>query len=867
MRLFAQVPNDSSLRLWLKADALTGSTIDQTDTNVLTVPVWTSSDSYATALAVPPLPAAYDFNDQSNHTPQLVMVTNNGIAFKAVQFRQENDPVTVSNHLADRLWQTNNLGAGEPTFIDTTNDITMIVVYKNVAPNGVGPYDTIVAMRSSAACPYALDFNQSGENHAFLDYAGSVVYALGDPIPTFPDQSIGWGIVEMNITAGGTLTFREYYPQLYGWRTYTETGVPRAAANLGDPLTLACHTQGGTPDNVLGNGAFERFAGYIAEVQLYSRSLSSNELAGDENYLLSKYFLQAGPPTITAQPQSQTVPALGSFTLSVLSDGTPPFTYQWLKDGSPIPGANGNSYSLANVVATNSGTYTVIVSNNISYAISSNAVITVNVPTNPPTLLSALLNYTNHNQVTVTFSGLVDPNQAADPSHYSISNGVTVLSVATVTNTSNTNYVNTVVLTTSGITSKTVVTANGIQDQFGNTATNAQATILVPVAAGAPPTQNLVMWLAADTAAFADTNGNVYEWDDQSGTPNDHSAFPAFGHVILGQVATPNGIHPSFGFDGNSGLVVDNGGDFNLQTLTIYLVGDLDSSKRSDDFLGNWEGFVLGGSDAAAGALKWSTWHTGGIYRAIDPSPVLENRIPTFITATTSNPGLQNLYINNAMVGSISNSIAVDYSTARGLAIGALFPSPTQNLVGDVQEVLIYSNVSPDQDAAVRQYIAKKYFYPSLVVPQLVSAMRDTNINTSVVVAYSSAVLPDTATNVSNYAISGGVTVNSAVMSGPNTVTLTTSAITSTQLLTVNGVTDWAGNPISANSQVNVTVPNPDLRLSIATLSGQISITWSNTSATLQSAPSLQGFWTNVAGAASPYPVTNSASQMFFRLH
>jgi hypothetical protein len=422
-----------------------------------------------------------------------------------------------------------------------------------------------------------------------------------------------------------------------------------------------------------------------------------------------------------------------------------------------------------------------------------------------------------------------------------------------------------VVLTTSGISSQTVVKASGIQDQFGNTATNALATIVVPGDPGTPPADNRLVWLAADSHLGADSIG-VYEWDDQSGAANEHDAFIAFGNVKLSQVATPNGMHPSLAFDGNSALQLDNTGDMNLQTMTIYLVGDVDSSKRSDDFIATWPGFVLGGSDGTAGALKWATWANGGVYQVIDPSPVLQNRVPTFIAASTSNPGIQALYINNTKVGSISNSLSLDYSSARGVTIGALFPTPTQNLIGDVQEVLIYSSVSADQDAAVRQYIAKKYFYPSLIVPHLVSAARDTNVNTSVVVTFSTSVLPNTATNASNYSIAGGVTVSAAAVTGPNTVTLTTSPLTSTQLLTVNGVTDWAGNSISTNSQVTITVPNPDLHLSITTTTGQISITWSNASATLQSASSLQGSWTDVTGATSPYSVTNSGSSKFYRL-
>jgi hypothetical protein len=196
-----------------------------------------------------------------------------------------------------------------------------------------------------------------------------------------------------------------------------------------------------------------------------------------------------------------------------------------------------------------------------------------------------------------------------------------------------------------------------------------------------------------------------------------------------------------------------------------------------------------------------------------------------------------------------------------------LFPTPTQNLIGDVQEVLIYSSVSPVQDAAVQQYIAKKYFYPSLILPQLVSAARNATNNTSVLVTFSSVVTAATATNATNYSIGGGVTVSSATMSSASTVTLTTSPINSTQVLTVNGVADWAGNSVALNAHVNISVPNPDLHLTISRQAGQTTIIWGDPSALLQSAAAVLGPWSDIVGATSPYSVTNSANMMFYRLH
>ena len=64
--------------------------------------------------------------------------------------------------------------------------------------------------------------------------------------------------------------------------------------------------------------------------------------------------------SIRIQPRSQNV-ALGSkVTLSVSASGSP-LTFQWLKDGSAIPGATSSSFSMASAGLGDAGSYTVLV--------------------------------------------------------------------------------------------------------------------------------------------------------------------------------------------------------------------------------------------------------------------------------------------------------------------------------------------------------------------------------------------------------------------------------------------------------------------------------------------------------------------------
>ena len=51
------------------------------------------------------------------------------------------------------------------------------------------------------------------------------------------------------------------------------------------------------------------------------------------------------PPSITTQPTSQTVIASQTATFSVFITGTPPFSYQWQKNGVAVSGANSPTYT------------------------------------------------------------------------------------------------------------------------------------------------------------------------------------------------------------------------------------------------------------------------------------------------------------------------------------------------------------------------------------------------------------------------------------------------------------------------------------------------------------------------------------------
>jgi uncharacterized protein YkwD len=90
-------------------------------------------------------------------------------------------------------------------------------------------------------------------------------------------------------------------------------------------------------------------------------------------------------PTITVQPESQTIPSGHTAQLSVQESGTTPFSYQWYSGvsgvtSSPMSGAVGQMFTTPTLTATTS--YWVRVSNAAGSADSATATITVTPP--PP---------------------------------------------------------------------------------------------------------------------------------------------------------------------------------------------------------------------------------------------------------------------------------------------------------------------------------------------------------------------------------------------------------------------------------------------------------------------------------------------------
>ncbi len=83
------------------------------------------------------------------------------------------------------------------------------------------------------------------------------------------------------------------------------------------------------------------------------------------------------PPTISAEPADLALGEGASGELKVVASGTGTLDYQWLKDGSPLPGATSASIAFAQANAADSGLYQVRVRNAIGSTLSRVTKVTV----------------------------------------------------------------------------------------------------------------------------------------------------------------------------------------------------------------------------------------------------------------------------------------------------------------------------------------------------------------------------------------------------------------------------------------------------------------------------------------------------------
>jgi len=207
--------------------------------------------------------------------------------------------------------------------------------------------------------------------------SGSVIVAITDPVifvqPVSVTNVLGSNAV-FSVTAAGTA------PLNYQW-------FQNGAA-----------LPGATASNLVNNAIKDSDAGsYVVVITNSVGSVTSSIVT----------LTITHPPVFVTEPVSQVVNQGVTVNFSVSANGTTPFTYQWLKNGSPlidggnVSGSTSKKLFLSSVTGNDTANYSVIVTNADGVNTSTNASLTVIVS---PVITSQPLSVTNIAGAAAVFS-------------------------------------------------------------------------------------------------------------------------------------------------------------------------------------------------------------------------------------------------------------------------------------------------------------------------------------------------------------------------------------------------------------------------------------------------------------------------------
>jgi uncharacterized surface protein with fasciclin (FAS1) repeats len=122
------------------------------------------------------------------------------------------------------------------------------------------------------------------------------------------------------------------------------------------------------------------------------------------------------PPQITTQPEPFVNAYVGdTVTLSVVVTGAQPMAYQWTKDGADLEEKTDPMLTLTDAQVSDSGTYTVRVSNSSGSIVSGDSVVSITIP--PPSLWEIVSSSSELStlEAAVEAAGFVETLQGEDP--------------------------------------------------------------------------------------------------------------------------------------------------------------------------------------------------------------------------------------------------------------------------------------------------------------------------------------------------------------------------------------------------------------------------------------------------------------------
>lgn len=221
--------------------------------------------------------------------------------------------------------------------INLNKNTMTIVTWIN--PSIVEPDFAGIVFTRGAGTTSGLDFNTGGQiGYHWNDAASTYNWASG----LFPATN-AWNFVALVIEPSQATA-------------YLDSGT-----GLQSNVNTVDHAGSGWAGNIKfgldDNGGGRSFTGLMGPVAIFDRSLSPAEITALHDAGISGKYTGPVHVSLTQSPVSQTLMAGDTFIVTGKASGTPPITYQWLKNNQPIPGAIRHSLTVPNSSVADSGAY------------------------------------------------------------------------------------------------------------------------------------------------------------------------------------------------------------------------------------------------------------------------------------------------------------------------------------------------------------------------------------------------------------------------------------------------------------------------------------------------------------------------------
>ena len=290
-----------------------------------------------------------------------------------------------------RIFRTTTTGALDTTFNSSATLFNQNILDYFVEPSGkvivVGDFEnfggspTIGYARLNADGTHDTTFDSTAGYRNFATNK-DIVSASYDPrgYVYLIQESVVVGPFRENNQTGLVRVFTDT-PALYLWRQSLAQKV-----TPGSPLTLSAQVAGTSAISyqwykngllIPGETASSLTFGSYTTDQAGRYTVTATNASGSVTSSVMD-VTTVGAPIINSISNDMDLILGGSLNLTALVEGAPTITYQWRKNGTPLPGKTSAILNIAAVTLADAGTYTLVATNTLGSRTSNPVIITVN---------------------------------------------------------------------------------------------------------------------------------------------------------------------------------------------------------------------------------------------------------------------------------------------------------------------------------------------------------------------------------------------------------------------------------------------------------------------------------------------------------